>query len=92
MYLTGDGAVSPVVATGSAPAELTAVSNLPKPVAPVTVAVAGVSATIQFVGIPWLVGVTQINFQVPTSVPTGTDEVVVTVGGVASAPAKLVVE
>jgi uncharacterized protein (TIGR03437 family) len=34
------------------------------------------------------VGVTQINFTVPVSVAIGTQQVVVTVGGVASAPAK----
>ena len=53
-----------------------------------TVTIGGAEATIDFIGIPWaLVGVTQINVQVPNGIPTGAQPVVVTVGGVASAPA-----
>ena len=52
--------------------------------------VGGLPAPIQFIGTPaGLVGVTQINYQVPATAPPGTDTVVVTVGGVASAPANL---
>ena len=57
-----------------------------------TVTVGGVPATVEFAGIPAaLVGVTQINYQVPASVALGTLPVVVTVGGVASAPANLTI-
>jgi uncharacterized protein (TIGR03437 family) len=56
----------------------------------VTVTVGDKQADISFIGIPsGLVGVTQINYQVPADVPLGVQPVVVTVGGVASPPAKL---
>ena len=56
----------------------------------VTVTVGGVEAPVQFDGIPsGLVGVTQINYQVPDSAGTGTQPVVVTVGGVSSVAASL---
>lgn len=90
LYVTGDGAVSPALATGSSPAPGTPVGNLPKPAQTVTLTIGGVQAPIQFIGIPsGLVGVTQINYQVPAQAATGTDSVVVTVGGVASPPANL---
>ena len=38
-----------------------------------------------------LVGVTQINFQIPQNVPMGPQPVVVTIGRIASAPATLTV-
>jgi uncharacterized protein (TIGR03437 family) len=64
---------------------------LPTPLnTPVTVTVGGVPSSISFVGIPYgLVGVAQINFQVPNGVPTGLQPVVVTVGGITSTPAYL---
>ena len=90
VYMTGDGPVSPPLATGAAPASGTPVGNLPKPAQAVTVTVGGVTASIQFIGIPsGLVGVTQINFQVPPVVTPGSVPVVVTVGGVASPPVNL---
>jgi uncharacterized protein (TIGR03437 family) len=90
LYVTGTGAVSPAVPTGAAPAASTPVTSLPDPTAATQVTVGGVPAQIQFNGVPWgLAGVTQINIYVPTSVGTGTQQVVVTVGGVASAPVKL---
>jgi uncharacterized protein (TIGR03437 family) len=47
----------------------------------------------QFLGIPpGLVGVTQINFDVPSNAPLGKQQVVVTVGGVASQPATFTVQ
>jgi uncharacterized protein (TIGR03437 family) len=52
----------------------------------------GALATIDFIGIPpGLVGVTQINVQVPNGLPSGAQPVVVTVGGVASAPATITI-
>jgi uncharacterized protein (TIGR03437 family) len=92
LYITGDGLVSPALATGAAPAAGTAVGNLPKPRQSVSMTVGGVAAAIQFIGItPGLVGVTQINYLVPAQAPTGSQPVVVTVGGVASAAATLTV-
>ncbi len=92
LYLTGAGAVSPVIATGAAPAAGTPAAQLPAPLQATTVSIGGVNATVAFVGIPTaLVGVTQVNLRVSTSTPLGTQPVVVTVGGIASAPATITV-
>src|SRR6185369_13544190 len=63
LFITGDGAVTPALATGAAPAAGTAIANLPKPQQTVSLSVGGTQANIQFIGIPTgLVGVTQINY------------------------------
>ena len=47
--------------------------------------VGGAQSAVPFIGIPaGLVGVIQVNYQVPSQVTVGTQPVVVTVGGVAS--------
>ena len=90
LYITGAGAVSPAVSTGAAPASGIAIANLPKPVGAVTVTVGGATASIQFAGIPWgLVGVVQINYQVPSQAPLGAQSVIVSIGSVASPAATL---
>ncbi len=92
LYMTGAGAVSPAVATGAAPAAGTAVAQLPAPVQSTSVTIGGVSAPVQFVGIPaGLVGVTQINVTVPASAALGSQPVIVTVGTIAGAAATLTV-
>jgi uncharacterized protein (TIGR03437 family) len=94
LFITGDGDASPPVVTGAPPPANTPVPNLPAPRLPVTVTVGEVPAKtpFQFIGIPtWSVGVTQINFVIPQTAPLGPQPVVVTVGGVASAPATLTV-
>jgi uncharacterized protein (TIGR03437 family) len=92
LYVTGEGLVSPAIATGSAPASGTPIANLPKPQQAVSVTVGGVGAPVQFAGIPaGLVGVSQINYQVPSSVALGSQAVIVTVGGVSSQAAMLTV-
>jgi len=92
LFITGQGAVSPSVPTGAAPSAGTPTSQLPAPNLPVTVTVGGALASPAFIGIPpGLVGVTQINFQIPQAAPLGTQPVVVTIGGVASAPVMLTV-
>ncbi len=93
LFITGEGQVRPGVATGATPSARTSLTNLPKPQATVAVTVGGVPATLQFVGIPsGLVGVTQINFTIPNTVPTGVQPVVVTVGGAPSNTAKITVQ
>ena len=90
LYMDGFGAVTPAVATGSAPA-----SGTPPAPQNVTVTVNGIPASTTcpascFVGIPsWAAGVVQINFLVPTGVPAGRQPVVVTVNGGSSVPAYL---
>jgi uncharacterized protein (TIGR03437 family) len=92
LFISGQGVVFPSIATGAAPAAGTPLSQLPAPTLPVAVTVGGIDAPRKFVGIPpGLVGVTQINFQIPPDVPPGPQPVVVTIGGVASAPATLTV-
>ena len=87
LFVTGEGQVTPSLATGATPSPH---AQSPKPLLPYSVTVGGVAATIDFIGIPsGLVGVTQINYTVPSSVATGVQPVVVTVGGVPSPAANL---
>ena len=89
LYLTGYGAVTPALATGTGPAAGSA--NLPQPQQKVTVTVGGVAASF-LAGVPvGYVGVMQINYQLPANAPLGPQPLVVTVGGIASAPATLLV-
>jgi uncharacterized protein (TIGR03437 family) len=93
VYLTGAGAVTPVIATGAAPVSTTPLASLPAP-QNTTVTVGNIAASTAcnfcFIGIPaGLVGVVQINFQVPGSAPLGLQPVVVNVNGIASTPAYL---
>jgi uncharacterized protein (TIGR03437 family) len=91
VYITGQGRVSPTVEDGYSPGAQGLVST-PTPRSAVTVTVGGIAASETdknwFVGVPsWSVGVTQVNFTIPSGVPTGKQPIVVTVGTVASAPA-----
>jgi len=88
LYITGDGIVTPALATGASPAPGTPLDQLPKPRLPVTVSVAKMPAQIAFIGItPGIVGATQINYIIPAKAPLGIQPVVVTVGGIPSPPA-----
>jgi len=90
LYMTGEGVDSPSAVTGSTPAP----NVTPKPVQAVSITVGGVAvpAPYAYIGTPsWAIGITQVNFTVPSSVPAGMQKVVVTVGGVASAAANLTV-
>ena len=90
LFVTGAGSMTPPVPTGTGPAVGTPIANLPQPVQTTTVTIGGVPAPVEFIGVPaGLVGVTQINFQVPGGIGIGAQSVVVTVGEVASAPAIL---
>lgn len=92
LFMTGDGDVTPTLATGATPPFLSNPSNYPMPRLPVTVTVGGVPAQVLFHGIPnGLAGATQINFTVPTGAPTGPQQVIVTVGSVAAPPVNLTV-
>jgi len=85
LYLTGQGAVTPTIATGAAPNLSTPLSSLPAPVGGTTVTVDNIVCNLQFAGIPYyLVGVMQINYQIPDNAPLGPQAVVVTIGGVSS--------
>lgn len=89
-FITGEGAVSPAIATGATSDPSTPFTQLPAPLASVAITIGGVTAPIAFKGIPsGLAGATQINFVVPPTAPLGQQPVIVTIGGVAS-PAVLV--
>ncbi len=93
LFITGEGDVSPPLATGATPPANTKVTQLPQPLLPVSMTIGGVPATIEFIGVPnGLAGITQINFQVPSNAPKGLQPVVVTVGGVASVAANFTVQ
>ena len=92
-YITGAGAVSPAISDGAAPAASTALADLPKPDAenhgdhwrsPRRLSISSAFRA-------GLVGVTQINVQVPNGIAAGAQPVVVTVGGVPSPPATITI-
>jgi uncharacterized protein (TIGR03437 family) len=90
-FITGEGDVTPALITGTPP-HAASVAKLPMPALPATLTVGGVPATLDFIGIPFgLVGVTQINFTIPPTAPLGPQPVVVTIGGVPTAPVTLTV-
>ena len=90
LFITGDGDVTPTLATGDGPAAGTPVAQLPRPRLPLAVTVGGLPATVRFRGIiPATAGVTQVNFTLPSGLTPGVWPVVVTVGGIASPPVNL---
>jgi uncharacterized protein (TIGR03437 family) len=69
LYGTGQGPLNPVVATG-APGPSSA--PFPAPALPITMTVNGEPANVLFAGVaPELVGVLQVNIQIPEDIPTG---------------------
>jgi uncharacterized protein (TIGR03437 family) len=93
LFITGEGLVTPALATGASPAPGTPIDQLPKPKLPVSVTVANLPAQIVFMGIvPGIAGATQINYIIPANAPKGVQPVVVTVGGAASPPAFITVK
>src|ERR1035438_8550020 len=90
-YISGEGDVAPFVTTGSVPSGA-AITQPPTPRLPFSMTVGGAAVTQQFVGIPgWSIGVTQVNFQVPSNLAPGVYPVVFTVGTAASPPLNLTV-
>jgi len=79
IYVTGEGAISPAVATGTifGPS-----LPLPAPIAKVSVTIGGQPAVISYAGeAPTLVdGVLQVNAQIPTNIGSGDQLVVITIG------------
>jgi uncharacterized protein (TIGR03437 family) len=76
LYITGQGPVSPQPVTGALPAS----GTTPVPQQPITITVGGVTASTQYAyeAIPvWAIGLTQINFTVPSGAPLGVQSVVV---------------
>ncbi len=93
LYATGTGDVTPALKSGWTPSSGTSLSNLPKPVLPLSVTVGGVPAFILFAGnSSGLIGALQVNFTVPASVPPGVQPLVLTVNGVSSPPVNLTIQ
>lgn len=91
-YITGAGLVAPAISDGAAPTTSTPLADLPQPQQKTTVTIGGANASIDFIGIPYaLVGVTQINVQVPNGIAAGVQPVVVTVDGVPSPAATITI-
>ena len=89
LFVTGAGEVSPPVATGAGPGG----AQVPVPLLAVSMTIGGVTAHMDYVGIPsWSVGTLQINFTVPSSAPLGVQPVVVTVGTASSVAANFTVQ
>ena len=90
IYVTGVGHVSIDPNDGDLPL----LNSNPAPTLPVSITVGGVAVAQPFayIGLPnWSVGVTQINFKIPSGVATGPQPVVVTVGGIPSLPANIAI-
>ena len=93
MYLTGDGEITPSLLSGSSTASTTTPQNLPKSRLPFAVTIGGMPVFLQSYGIPsGMFGVTRVSMTVPGGVATGVQPVVVTVGGVASAPVNITIQ
>ena len=92
LFITGEGQVTPTLATGATPSPRTPLAQLPQPQLAVSLTVGGLPAAIDFIGITsGLVGVTQINFTVPAGIAPGVQPVVVTVGSASSPPATMTI-
>jgi uncharacterized protein (TIGR03437 family) len=91
-FITGDGDVTPTLASGATASPLATLAQLPHSRQTLTMTIGCEPANIVFDGIVnGLVGVTQVNFTIPADMTPGIQPVVVSVGGVASAPVNLTV-
>jgi uncharacterized protein (TIGR03437 family) len=92
LYITGEGDVTPTLATGATPPPNSNPAKYPAPRQPLGVTIGGVTAPIGFAGVPnGVAGVTQIDMTVPATAPLGQQALVVTVGGVQSQAVMLTV-
>ncbi len=84
VYATGEGVLSPAVATGSVTSATG--TSFPLPVAAVSATVGGAPATVLYAGsAPGLIaGLLQVNLRLPATVASGAQPVVLTIGGVSS--------
>ena len=84
-YLTGLGAVTATPSSGSVGSANTSTTPV--------VQIGSLNATVDFSGLaPGFVGLYQVNFTVPPTTPSGTQSVVVAIGGTAAAAASLPVQ
>src|SRR5665213_3356872 len=89
-FITGDGDVTPSLATGATAAPGTPVNQLPHSRQALSMTIGGENATVVFSGIvSGLIGVTQVNFTIPSDLKPGPQPVVIAVGGVSSVTVNL---
>jgi len=93
LYVTGEGDVTPTLATGATPPFNSNPAKYPMPRQPLSVSIGGVTAPVGFAGVPnGVAGVTQIDMTVPANAPLGQQPLVVSVGGVPSLAVTLTVK
>jgi uncharacterized protein (TIGR03437 family) len=86
VYAAGLGRVQNPPATGAGAPELPPSATIPS----VRLTIAGIDAEVPFAGLaPRLVGVHQLNFRVPPNLPSGSQDLRVTVEGVVSPTVKI---
>ncbi|MDE3196450.1 MAG: Ig-like domain repeat protein [Acidobacteriota bacterium] len=91
-FITGDGDVTPSLASGASVPSGTPLSKFPHSRLPLTMTIGGEPAQIVFNGIvPGLIGVTQVNFTIPADLQPGPQPMVVSVGNASSEPVTLTV-
>ena len=84
--------MTPSIATGNAPDGSILIANLPQPLGRVTATIANQNARIFFAAIPYgLVGLMQVNLEIPATVPVGEQPLIISIGGQASPPAYLTI-
>jgi uncharacterized protein (TIGR03437 family) len=88
LYCTGLGPVNNQPATGSAATDGTSTTKTTP-----TVTIGGQNATVSFSGLaPGLVGVNQLNVAVPANAPSGSQPLVLSIGGVAAPTVQIPVQ
>jgi uncharacterized protein (TIGR03437 family) len=88
LYCTGLGQVNNTPATGAPAADATSTTT-----AAPQLSIGGQNATVSFSGLaPGLVGVYQLNVQVPAAAPSGSQPLVLSIGGVQSATLSIPVQ
>jgi len=86
LFCTGLGTVTPVVPTGAA----ASATNISFTDTKFTATIAGKNAPVGFSGLaPGFVALGQINLQVPNDAPSGSQDIVISGGGVSSNAAKI---
>jgi uncharacterized protein (TIGR03437 family) len=86
IYATGLGAVSPTPADGAA-------TGASQTAATATVAIGGIAGGVQYAGMaPGFVGLYQVNVQIPSSVASGNESVVITINGQTSKTVTMAVQ
>jgi uncharacterized protein (TIGR03437 family) len=92
IYGTGEGQINPAGVDGSIATQ--PLAGLPRPVAPFSLSIGGVSATYTYAGTApqSFEGFFQVDAVIPSTVSSGSIPIVLKVGGVSSSPLNVVVQ